>query len=485
VAPETAVAEADKDVTEKLLQANQETFQWTKQWYPLAVVELLDPGRPHAVQLLGQDLVLWRDGAEQWHCFADACPHRLAPLSEGRVEADGTLLCAYHAWKFDGDGRCVSIPQSKDVATEEKHRANVKACAIAHPTQERQGLLWVWPESGTVAQQESQMRQPRVIPELEDPSGRVKKLFWYVRDLPYGWDYFMENVADPAHVPVSHHGIMGKREHASYYDMFRVRELSAQDGFSFGLTPTSETISQTIHDFQPPCLMHISSQYKDGGKFVLALYASPTRPGWCRQIGCQILVKNEQDKVPPGLGFYALPMPKWLGHSLTSLFLHQDLVFLHYQEKRMARQPERWLNQVYTPNPQDKMTIAFRKWLQHQAGGVIPWACDPELPAAERDKRVLFDVWSTHTKDCQVCRQALKNIQRAIVAAYLAAIACFGVGLLLDARIVSVTAQLWTMPTAGFWVAIALSVLFAGGGYGLQKFKRLFYVYEFEHAHND
>ncbi len=78
-------------------EEHKELFQWTKQWYPVAVVDFLDPSRPHAMQLLGKDIVLWRDGSRQWRCFEDFCPHRLAPLSEGRVESDGTLLCAYHA----------------------------------------------------------------------------------------------------------------------------------------------------------------------------------------------------------------------------------------------------------------------------------------------------------------------------------------------------------------------------------------------------
>ncbi len=41
----------------------------------------LDPSRPHARQLLGERLVLWRSRAGAWQCFEDRCPHRLAPLS--------------------------------------------------------------------------------------------------------------------------------------------------------------------------------------------------------------------------------------------------------------------------------------------------------------------------------------------------------------------------------------------------------------------
>lgn len=130
-------------LTEQLDLKQEEMFQWTKQWYPVAVVEFLDPSRPHGIQLLGKHLVLWRDGAGKWRCFEDFCPHRLAPLSEGRVESDGTLLCAYHAWRFDAEGNCVSIPQSQDQETEVKHCSNSKSCAVAYPTQERQGLQMV------------------------------------------------------------------------------------------------------------------------------------------------------------------------------------------------------------------------------------------------------------------------------------------------------------------------------------------------------
>ncbi len=490
----------DSFADEQFQDEEKGLFQWTKQWYPVAVVDFLDPSRPHAMQLLGKDIVLWRDGSSKWCCFEDFCPHRLAPLSEGRVESDGTLLCAYHAWRFDSEGNCVSIPQSKDEQTEAKHRSNPKSCAVAYPTQERQGLLWVWPEAGSQALVESQSRTPRIILELEEDSDKVVKLFWNIRDLPYGWNSFMENVADPAHVPVSHHGIVGNRyKDAKYYDMIRIREMSTQEGFSYEITPVAPTLAQTVHDFQPPCYMKIVSTSKDGGKFILALYASPTRPGWCRHIGCQVLVKNKVGKLPKGLGFYALPLPTWLGHVLASLFLHQDAVFLHYEEKILAqRKMGKWLDKVYTPNPQDKMVIAFRHWLEKRAGGSIPWdsGCSSDLPPAERDKQKLFDVWTTHTQDCVVCQNALKSINRFTVLAYVAAAVCLCLGLIVDARTVAMkvaiatveqttTSLLTVMPPSGFWWALGGAILFAMVGYLLKKLSRLFYVYQFEHAHND
>jgi len=41
-------------------------------------------------------------------------PRRAAPLSEGRVEEDGTLMCSYHAWRWDGEGELAHVPQAQD-----------------------------------------------------------------------------------------------------------------------------------------------------------------------------------------------------------------------------------------------------------------------------------------------------------------------------------------------------------------------------------
>ena len=43
--------------------------------------------------------------------LGNAC-RRLAPLSNGRLE-DGAIVCPYHAWKFDGSGKCVHMPHAQ------------------------------------------------------------------------------------------------------------------------------------------------------------------------------------------------------------------------------------------------------------------------------------------------------------------------------------------------------------------------------------
>ncbi len=102
VAMSSSISTTDEAVGEKLKDDTNfsndfSQFDFHKHWYPIAVQEFLDPKKPHPVQLLGKDLVIWKDmRSGAWNVFDDACPHRLVPLSEGRVEPDGTILCAYH-----------------------------------------------------------------------------------------------------------------------------------------------------------------------------------------------------------------------------------------------------------------------------------------------------------------------------------------------------------------------------------------------------
>lgn len=476
----------------------KETFNWFKTWYPVVPIEILDSEIPHKFQLLGMDLVVWKDApikgsslfgpkpkkAEreggEWRAFVDECPHRKVPLSEGRVESDGSLLCSYHGWRFDGKGGLVDVPQiTEDGLTLVKK--NPKSSCNSFPTRVIDGVLWVWPETGSDARIESALKEPT----LSDASGedfehkdRLWVGTWNFRELPYGADYFIENVVDPAHVPVSHHNIVGSRYGDLSLDVNFSTKLT-KDGFAIDVINPSTTESQipSTTAFKAPALVQIDTHADEETKQTLELYVSPSRPGFCNHIGRMVILKPKSGKMPPLLRQFTLPLPKWLNHVMAAAFLNQDGLFLHHQERTLDKtgmyssalgpeqEPLHYTKAVLPVNP-DKGVLNFRNWLRLIAGGRIPYKYNPPMPPA--DNEVVFNQWEGHTKYCKICQTALANLKKARFASFFAS-ACLAV----------------LRPTQSKIFQLTSVFLSAGIGLVLNKLIGMFYRYEFSHAHND
>ncbi|GJN22955.1 hypothetical protein PR202_gb10565 [Eleusine coracana subsp. coracana] len=177
--------------------SGQERFDWLDQWYPFAPVCDLDPRAPHGKKVLGLSVVAWfdRSGAGgEWRVFDDACPHRLAPLSEGRIDDKGRLQCVYHGWCFDGAGACKFIPQAPALGPP-VHK-NSKACVASYPCVVQNNILWFYPRSEPEYKDVLQRKRPPYIPEIDDPEFVT---MYGIRDLFYGYDVLVENLMDPSH----------------------------------------------------------------------------------------------------------------------------------------------------------------------------------------------------------------------------------------------------------------------------------------------
>ena len=74
-----------------------------------------------------------------------------APLSEGSVEDDGSLLCSYHGWRWGGDGNLSVVPHFENESELQRIIHNPKSSCNAFPTKVKGGLLYVWPASGSDA----------------------------------------------------------------------------------------------------------------------------------------------------------------------------------------------------------------------------------------------------------------------------------------------------------------------------------------------
>ena len=79
-------------------------------WARVALGEDLPPGGVVPLRYFGRDLVLFRTDSGEARVLDAHCPHLGAHLGHGgRVEGEG-IRCPFHAWWWDGDGRCLEIP---------------------------------------------------------------------------------------------------------------------------------------------------------------------------------------------------------------------------------------------------------------------------------------------------------------------------------------------------------------------------------------
>ncbi|MGY4711502.1 Rieske 2Fe-2S domain-containing protein [Mycolicibacterium sp. CBM1] len=107
-------------------------------WQPIASAQALSNDVPHRVRILGEDLIVFRDGNGRPGVVFERCAHRGSSLFYGRIEDDG-IRCCYHGWKFDVQGRCL------DQACEPG--GGLRRDVVRqpwYPVEERYGLLFVY-----------------------------------------------------------------------------------------------------------------------------------------------------------------------------------------------------------------------------------------------------------------------------------------------------------------------------------------------------
>jgi len=371
-------------------------FDVREAWYPLHYVDDLDKTRPTRFTLLGQDVAIWWEPLTQtWRVFADRCPHRLAPLSEGRVNEAGQLECPYHGWAFSGTGECEVIPQQP---RDSRAHRSPRACATALPTAVRQGLLFVYPGRPERAER---VDPPLVEPLEEDPEGWV--VLNTFRDLPYDALTLLENVLDASHIPYTHHKTVSKRDTAAPMTV-AVPEFG-KGGFSgiWEEGPRKGQLGTQHTTFTAPGLMYHDLTSRQFGRTLTVVYATPTRKGECRLFARFPFKFNA--KLP---GLFVKLTPRWYGHIGNNGVLEDDQIFLHLQERHLERSGDKpYAQACYLPTQADRYVSAYRRWVDEFDADPFP---GETLPPA-RSQSELLDRYHSHVVHCRSCRTALARIQ--------------------------------------------------------------------------
>ncbi|HUA54849.1 MAG TPA: aromatic ring-hydroxylating dioxygenase subunit alpha [Candidatus Sulfotelmatobacter sp.] len=162
-------------------------------WHPVMLSrELRD--LPKRARILGEDVVLFRNGRGRLGCLDLHCSHRGTSLEFG-VVTDRGLSCCYHGWLYDVDGTILETPGEPPSSP-----IRTQACHGAYPVREHAGLIFGY--FGPVEEQPPFF----VTDAVARPDNRLHPYY-----LPFAcnWLQSHENAVDPYHSVFLHTRVAG------------------------------------------------------------------------------------------------------------------------------------------------------------------------------------------------------------------------------------------------------------------------------------
>ena len=157
-------------------------------WQPVCLSsELTD--LPHAIRVLGEDLVAFRDKRGEIGVLLRHCSHRGTSLEYGIVSERG-IRCCYHGWLFDIDGTVLETPgEPPDSGMKDTLRHG------AYPAREYRGLVFAY-----MGPPDEQLEFPILDTYGKPDNEMVPYSVWH----PCNWLQVKENFVDPAHAYFLH-----------------------------------------------------------------------------------------------------------------------------------------------------------------------------------------------------------------------------------------------------------------------------------------
>ena len=258
-------------------------------WQPIAMTDELGE-LPLKIRIMGEDLVLFRDGSGRIGCLDPHCSHRGTSLEYGVIEERG-IRCCYHGWLYDIDGTILDTPNDPDSTLKER------ICHGAYPVREYCGLIFAYmgPPDAT---HEFPIYDVMALPEQE--------LVPYSIYTPCNWLQVFENIMDPIHGVFLHTRIAGTQFSDSFGDLPMLEFYESDIGMYY-ITPrrVGDNIWVRINDVVLPNILRAAFIWESGYKekqFArgsLIRWCVPVDDTSCLAIGFRLF--NDQTD-PDGIG---------------------------------------------------------------------------------------------------------------------------------------------------------------------------------------
>ena len=305
----------------------------SREWLPVAALQELDPNRPHARKVLGEDVLLVHLNG-QWEAWLDLCIHRGTRLSLGRL-ADDRITCPYHGWAYASGGTCVKIPAHPDQAIPAKARAHTLHARTSS------GLLWVAFEQPE--------REPPLLPESNDSS--FKKIYSGPHPVRASGPRIVENFLDVAHFAFVHEGFLGHADHPEIPDYtveHTLEGITSRDIEVYQPNPDGDGVGRYVNYTYTVFRPLVAYFRKNTGDKCLAIMLCVTPVSELESVAHFMMAMN-----------YAHDTPDSERQAFQATIFSQDQPILESQ--RPERLPLDLQAELHLRS--DRMAIAYRKWL--------------------------------------------------------------------------------------------------------------------------
>ena len=195
-------------------------------WFAVSYSDELAVGQSKPVRYFGQDLVLFRTESGQPALLEAYCPHLGAHLGYGihdnkeqggRIEGE-SIVCPFHAWKFNPGGVCTEVPYAKNMPPKVQGKQCLKSFQLVETNQ----MIYAWYHPEDIAP----LWQPEVFPEANSNDwAPLRKQEWFMQTTA---QEIGENSADPAHFVYVHRTESFPQSEITFED-YRSQQISRAD----------------------------------------------------------------------------------------------------------------------------------------------------------------------------------------------------------------------------------------------------------------
>ncbi len=213
-----------------------------KSWLCIgAVHDVPEDGDIKPLTYAGIPLLIVRDRNSEVRVFHNVCPHRGATLTDKPENCRGNIVCPYHAWAFDLQGKSVRMPHVGGAGVHsyegiDKDRVALSEVRSAH----WYGLLFINISGDAVAFADFIAPIQERIGALDPESIRYDKDLSVRMSFNANWKLVVENFVESYHVPGVHPELEKVNPMRDHFQILGGHSYIGQGGTAYAALEESE-----------------------------------------------------------------------------------------------------------------------------------------------------------------------------------------------------------------------------------------------------